>query len=224
MRLPRLLSAALVLAAFPAGARARQEAKSEPFAKEIAAFEAKDAAHPPPRDGIVFVGSSSVRLWKTAEAFPDLGVINRGFGGSQMSDSIRYASRIILPYRPRIVVVFAGGNDINAGKSPEQVAEDFKTLVGKIHGELPKTRIFFISLFPNVQRKSQDGKCQKANELIRSFAGTDPRLGYIDTASRMRAEDGGPRPELLRSDGLHMNDEGYKIWNELVGAVLRKAD
>jgi len=199
-----------------------QDPRAEPFAKEIEAFEAKDRTSPPPQNEIVIVGSSSIRMWKTAEAFPDLKVINRGFGGSQMSDSVRYAERIILPYKPRIVVVFAGGNDVNAKKTPEQVCADFKTLVGKIHDALPRTRVYFISLFPNVARKSQDAQCQKVNELIEAFTKTDERLGYIETASRMRSADGGPRPELLRPDGLHMNDDGYKIWNEVVGAVLRK--
>ncbi|HLY11696.1 MAG TPA: GDSL-type esterase/lipase family protein [Planctomycetota bacterium] len=199
-----------------------QEPKPAPFEKEIEAFEAKDQAAPPPRGEIVFVGSSSIRFWKSTEAFPDLQIINRGFGGSQMSDSVRYAERIILPYAPRIVVVFAGGNDVNAKKSPEQVADDFKALVAKIHGALPKTKVYFISLFPNVQRRSQNPACAKVNDLIEAFTKTDSRLGYIDTASRMRAEDGGPRPELLRPDGLHMNDDGYKIWNEIVGALLRK--
>ncbi|MBV8881866.1 MAG: hypothetical protein JO332_18045 [Planctomycetaceae bacterium] len=199
-----------------------QEPKAEPFAKEIEAFEAKDKASPPPQNEIVFVGSSSIRLWKSTEAFPDLKVINRGFGGSQMADSVRYAERIILPCKPRIVVVFAGGNDIAAKKTPEKVFEDFKALVGKIHGALPKTQVYFISLFPNVARRTQDAQCQMVNELIEAYTKSDERLGYIDTASKMRAADGGPRPELLRADGLHMNDDGYKIWNEIVGAVLRK--
>jgi lysophospholipase L1-like esterase len=209
----RVLLALLVLAA--------QDPKADKWEKDIAAFEAKDKTSPPPQNEIVLVGSSSIRMWKSAEAFPDLKVINRGFGGSEMADSLRYADRIILPYKPRIVVVFAGGNDINAKKSPEKVADDFKTLVAKIHGALPETRVYFISLFPNVQRKSQDSQCQKANALIEAFTKTDALLGYIDTASKMRSADGGPRPELLRDDGLHMNEDGYKIWNEIVGAVLR---
>jgi lysophospholipase L1-like esterase len=198
-----------------------QEAKPDKWEKDIAAFEEKDKAAPPPENGIVFVGSSSIRMWKTAEAFPDLKVVNRGFGGSEMGDAAKYAERIVLPYKPRTVVVFAGGNDINAGKSPEQVADAFKTLVGKIHAALPKTKVYYISLFPNVKRRTQDDKCVKANELIEAFTKGDARLGYIDTASKMRAADGGPRPELLRDDGLHMNDDGYKIWNEMLGPILR---
>ena len=203
------------------GLQAQGTSKPDRWEKDIAAFEEQDKASPPPTNEIVFVGSSSIRMWKSSEAFPDLKVINRGFGGSEMGDAATYAERIILPYKPRIVVVFAGGNDINAGKSPEQVADAFKSLVGKVHAALPKTKVFYISLFPNVKRRAQDEKCCKANELIQAYTKSDERLGYIDTASKMRAADGGPRPELLRDDGLHMNDDGYKIFNEIVGAVLR---
>src|SRR6185436_15839272 len=181
--------------------------KAEPFAKDIAAFEAKDKTSPPPENEIVFVGSSSIRMWKSTEAFPDLKVINRGFGGSQLADSVKYAERIILPYKPRIVVVFAGGNDIHSGKTPEVVADDFKALAKKIHEALPRTKVYYISLFPNVQRKSENPKCGKVNELIEAFIKTEAWMGYIDTASKMRAADGGPRPELLKEDGLHMNDD-----------------
>lgn len=200
-----------------------QDPKAEPFGKDIAAFEAKDKTSPPPENEIVFVGSSSIRMWKSTEAFPDLKVINRGFGGSQLADSVRYAERIILPYKPRIVVVFAGGNDIHSGKTPEVVADDFKALAKKIHDALPKTKVYYISLFPNVQRKSENPKCVQVNQLIEAYIKSEPWLGYIDTASKMRAADGGPRPELLKEDGLHMNDEGYKIWNEIVGPILRKS-
>src|SRR5262245_54068620 len=122
-----------------------QDAKADKWEKDIAAFEAQDKLKPPPENEIVFVGSSTIRMWKTADAFPDLKVINRGFGGSEISDAVRYADRIVLPYRPRIVVVFAGGNDINAGKTPEKVADDFKALVAKIHGALPRTRVYYLS-------------------------------------------------------------------------------
>jgi len=207
---------------FDSGVAALAQDKQDKWEKDIAAFEEKDKAAPPPQNEIVFVGSSTIRMWKTAEAFTDLKVLNRGFGGSQLSEAVTYAERIILPYKPRIVVVFSGGNDINAKKTPEQVAESFKALVGKIHGALPKTKIYYLSLFPNVKRKEQDAACVKVNDLIQAFIKTDERMGYIDTASKMRAADGGPRPELLLNDGLHMNADGYKIWNEIVGAVLRK--
>jgi lysophospholipase L1-like esterase len=190
---------------------------------DIRAFEAQDRAAPPAPGGVVFVGSSSIRLWNLREAFPDLPVLNRGFGGSQMADAARYAERIVIPCKPRVVVVFAGGNDINAGKSPEDVLAAFKDLVGKIHAALPETRVYFISLFPNLKRAAQDPACRRVNELIRAFAKTDSRLGFIDPRPRMEDAEGKARPELLREDGLHLNEEGYKIWNETVGPVIRAA-
>ncbi len=196
--------------------------QADKWEKDIAAFEAQDAKAPPPEGGIVFVGSSTIRMWKTKEGFPGLPVINRGFGGSQVSDAVRYCERLITKHKPKQVVVFAGGNDINAKKLPDQVLEDAKALAAKIHAALPEARIHFISLFPNVKRREQDGLCTEYNKKLEAFTKTDPRLNFIDTASKMRAADGGPRPELLAKDGLHMNEDGYKIWNELVGPILRR--
>jgi lysophospholipase L1-like esterase len=188
---------------------------------DIKKFEEQDHKSPPPENGIVFVGSSSIKLWKTKEAFPDLPVINRGFGGSEMGDAARFAERIVIAYKPKTVIAFAGGNDIHGGKTPEQVADAFKELAKKVHAALPKAKLYFISLFPNVARASEDDRCRKANDLIREFTKTDPGLGYIDTRSRMENPEGKARPELLGKDGLHMNEDGYKIWNEIVGKILR---
>ncbi len=203
--------------------RVGADPSTERWEKAIAAFEAQDKLAAPAQDGIVFVGSSSIRLWDLKKGLPDLPCINRGFGGSHMADSAYFADRIIIPYRPRVVVVFAGGNDIASGKSPEQVAADFQALTEKIHAPLPHMKIYFVSLFPTVARKKFDDKMKRANELIQEFAKTDPRLGYIDTRTRMTAADGGPRPELLCADNLHMNDAGYAIWNEIVGQTVREA-
>src|SRR5689334_9747608 len=111
---------------------------NQPFAAEINAFADADHDNPPPTNAIVFVGSSSIRLWKTlAQDFPNHQVINRGFGGSQIIDSVNYADRIVFPYKPRQIVMYAGGNDINAKKTPEQVFADYRAFVAKVHAELP---------------------------------------------------------------------------------------
>lgn len=190
--------------------------------KDIAAFEAKDKESPPPQGGIVFVGSSTIRMWKTQESFPDLKVVNRGFGGSAIADAVKYADRIVLPPKPRLVLLFAGGNDINSGKTPEQVFEDYKAFVKKVHDALPRTRVLFLSLFPNVARAAQDEKCRALNALIEAHAKTDERLGYIDVASKMRSPEGKARPELLLKDGLHMNADGYALVSGLVRPHLEK--
>src|SRR5438093_1816424 len=120
------------------------------FDAEIAAFEARDRTNPPPKNAILFIGSSSIRMWKTlAQDFPEHKVINRGFGGSEISDSVHFADRIVVPYRPTMIVMYAGGNDINAGKNPERVAADFKAFVEKVRTKLPETRIAYISIAPN---------------------------------------------------------------------------
>lgn len=197
-----------------------QDAKPDRWEADIAAFEKKDRENPPPQGEIVFAGSSTMRMWKTADSFPDLKVINRGFGGSQMADSVRYADRIILPYKPRIVVVYAGSNDLASGKTPETVLEDWKALVKKIHDALPKTRILFIATKPTIRRWAMIEKQKKLNELIAEHARSDKRLGFIETGAAFLGDDGKPRADLLLPDGLHLNAEGYKVLSAIVRPYL----
>ncbi len=144
-------------------------AAPEKWLQAIDKFTEADKTNPPVRNGIVFVGSSSIVLWKSLEKdFPGLPVINRGFGGSELYDSVFYADRIVTPYQPRAVVVYAGGNDLNAGKTPEKVHADFKDLVAKIHAAVPRARIVYIGLAPNPARWKIKDKSEKANALIAS--------------------------------------------------------
>jgi lysophospholipase L1-like esterase len=213
----------LVLASTMAVAQApAKAAPTDRWEKAIAAFEAHDKTDPPPRDGVLFAGASSIRLWDVKRAFPDLPCTNRGFGGSQMGDTLRYVERTVIPYHPRVIVVMTGGNDVAAGDTPEQVGDDFQALATKIHAKLPQTKIYYLSLYPSVRRVAIDDKIRKVNELIGAVIKTDPRLGYIDIRTRLSTADGGPRPELLRNDGLHLNDKGYAVCNEIVGPILRK--
>jgi len=193
------------------------------FEKEILAFEAADRTNPPPAGGVLFIGSSSIRLWKTlAEDFPKHRVLNRGFGGSQIIDSVRYHKRIVLPYKPRLIVLYAGGNDINAGKTPERVFADYQRFVTNILAALPETRIAYISIAPNPARWAQVDKVRAANSLIEAHTRTDARLAFIDVFPKMLGADGQPRPEIFVEDRLHMNAEGYKLWRGIVGPVLER--
>jgi lysophospholipase L1-like esterase len=193
--------------------------------KEIAAFEEKDRQNPPPKNAIVFVGSSSVRKWTTlTEDFPHHQVINRGFGGSQLIDSVHFADRIVLPYEPRMVVLYAGGNDIHAGKSAEQVFADFQAFVATIRAKLPKTEIAYISIAGNPSRWKEVEKVKEANGLIASYIKDKPGLKFIDVFPHMLGSDGLPRPEIFVADQLHMNAEGYKLWTQIVGQYLPAAD
>ena len=187
--------------------------------KEITAFEARDKTNPPPKGAILFVGSSSIRFWTNlAKAFPDKQVINRGFGGSEISDSIALADRIIFPYQPRLIVFYAGNNDIANGKSPERVIADFKTFLKLVHAKLPRTRVAYISIHPNPARWHLKDQVEAANQAISGIK--DKRFTFIDIWHPMLGEDGKPRPELFRPDKLHMNEQGYAIWTSIIRPYL----
>lgn len=207
----------LGLALFAASLVAQAKETTIPFESEIAAFAAKDKAAPPPPGGILFAGSSSIRLWKTLEAdFPGYPVINRGFGGSQIADSTAVAERIILPCQPRVVLLYAGDNDLAAGKSPQQVAEDFKAFVAKISAALPRVQIAFIAIKPSPSRWKLAEKVREANALIKDFTERNPRLRFIDVYTPMIGANGEPRKSLFIADQLHMNPSGYALWTSLI--------
>jgi lysophospholipase L1-like esterase len=188
-----------------------------PFDREIRAFEAADKDKPPAPGGVLFVGSSSIRLWTTlADDFPGVPVINRGFGGSKIADSTRYADRIVIPYQPKTIVFYAGDNDIAGGKKPDRVLADYKAFVEKVHASLPNTRILFISIKPSIKRWALIDAIREANQLVKDFSVSSDKLGYIDIVPQMLGPDGKPRAELLREDGLHMTRAGYEIWRDAV--------
>lgn len=184
--------------------------------KNIQAFEAKDKEKPPALGGILFVGSSSIRLWDTEKCFPGLGIINRGFGGSQMEDSVYYAPRIVLPYQPKTIAVYAGDNDIQSGKTPQAVLKDFQQFVKIVHHSLPETRIVYIAIKPSISRWDKVDRMREANHAIRAFAEATEGVEFADIDTPMIGEDGRPRPSLFRDDGLHLNEEGYALWTKIL--------
>ena len=187
---------------------------------EIKAFEASDRTNPPPQGAILFVGSSSIRIWKTlAQDFPGHQVINRGFGGSKIADSTAFADRIIVPYHPSMVALYAGDNDLAAGNTPAQVVADYRAFVRKIRAKLPDATIAFISIKPSPSRWHLHDKMQAANHQIASMKGN--KLIFIDVYSAMLGADGKPRPELFLPDGLHMNAAGYRLWTSIIEPRLK---
>ena len=215
---PAALAAQTVAAPPPAAVVESGHAKWE---SEIAAFEKTDREKPPEKGGVLFIGSSSIRLWKTlARDFPNHRVLNRGFGGSQISDSVHFADRIIIPYAPRLIILYAGGNDLNAGKSVDRVVKDFEAFVATVHARLPQTRIAYISVAGNPARWAQVEKVKAVNARIAQITRTNPKLQFIDTFTHMLGPDGLPRPEIFSPDRLHMNEEGYKLWTEIVRPYL----
>jgi lysophospholipase L1-like esterase len=221
-----LLVCGLVTAAgsFAVGAPEAKSSNPDParFKNEIAAFRAWDRKNAFPRDGVLFVGSSSIRLWPTAESFPDLPVINRGFGGSHISDVNHFADKIVIPYAPRLIVFYAGDNDVADGKSPQQVFNDFRAFARRVHEQLPATTIVFLPIKPSVLRWKKWPQMQAVNARVKELSRNDERLVYVDTASPMLNAHGRPRAELFRKDGLHLNAKGYAIWNETLAPVLSR--
>ncbi|HEX3631561.1 MAG TPA: SGNH/GDSL hydrolase family protein [Casimicrobiaceae bacterium] len=188
----------------------------------LAAFAAADDKEAPPPGGVLFVGSSSIRLWDGLEkdfaALPV--VIKRGFGGSKLSDCVHYLDRLVIRYRPRLVLVYAGDNDLAEGKTASDVLHQFEAFVQGVRSALPETRIAFISIKPSPARASLLPEIRRANTLVEQFAATQSGVAYVDVYSPMLAADGTPRRELFKPDALHLNDSGYALWTSVISRYV----
>lgn len=212
----------VVLCVLGVTSSALAESRWEP---SIQKFEAADEKNPPAKGSIVFVGSSSIVYWKTAKDFPEWDIINRGFGGSQTADSVEFANRIVLKYEPRQVVIYAGDNDIAAGKSAQTVFDDTKQLFGIIQDALPETSIIYVAIKPSIARWKLVDEMREANSKIRTeLCEKDDRIEFLDIDTPMLGDDDMPMPELFIADGLHMTPAGYKIWNDAIRPLLKKKD
>ena len=189
---------------------------------EIARYEASDRNAPPAPGGIVFVGSSSIRLWTTlASDFPGLPVLNRGFGGSTLLEVIHFTPRIVLPYRPRMIVLYAGDNEIFGGRSPQWVAADYQTFVRLVRSTLPTARIVFVSVKPSPARWALNAQVREANRLVRAITATDTLQTFVDVFTPMLNVAGRPRPELFVADSLHMSAAGYALWRSRLAPIVK---
>ena len=198
-----------------------EDPSPERFAKQIDVFAQQDAEQMPAEGVIVFTGSSSIRRWDLPASFGDLDAINRGFGGSHISDVIHYADRVVLKYRPRTVVFFCGGNDLAGDKTPEQVAGDFREFTKLLFDELPKTRLIVFPGKPSTKRWEIVDRVRKLNDLLWTEARADDRITLLDGAFDLMLDDqGAVREDLFVEDGLHLNEEGYKLWTGLVKPLL----
>lgn len=213
-RARRYLLVGLLASSITAPALA-QPAASDQWAAAMQAFAAQDAQAPPVKGGIVFVGSSSIRLWDLGTSFPGLPAINRGFGGSQLVDAVRHVDLLVLKHAPKTVVLYAGDNDLAAGKTPATVLADFNAFVSKVHAALPQARIAFVGIKPSLARWTIVDKVREANALVRAACDKDDRLGFIDVDGPMLGYDGKPRADLFVADGLHLSPAGYALWTTL---------
>lgn len=198
-----------------------QQTQTDPWAKEMAAFEAQDR-QALATGGVVFVGSSSIRLWDLDKSFPDLHALNRGFGGSQIADAVAHVDLLVLRHKPRTVIFYSGDNDIAGGRTPQQVRADFEAFVSKVHAALPATGIAFIGIKPSIQRWALIERIREANAAVRDVCARDDRLGFIDVDGPMLGWDEKPRRDLFVQDGLHLSPRGYALWTALVDPFVQR--
>ena len=203
-------------------------AQTEPYTREkewereIAAMLEIDVRQTPPSNPVVFTGSSSIRMWRSLrQDFPHLNVINRGFGGSHLEDLVFFAPKIVLPYKPKKIVIYSGENDVEAGQSADNVLADFKAFVEFRDKSLPGVPIVYISMKPSVLRWAKWPEMKRGNDLIKAEAARRKRITFVDISERMLGADGKPRPELFLADGLHLNAAGYALWREILLLYLK---
>lgn len=193
------------------------------WSASMEAFAAADLRQAPQPGGVVFVGSSSIRMWNDLEtSFADHPVvIKRGFGGSQLIDCVKLVHRLVLPYKPRLVVVYAGENDLAEGVSPWAVTQRFADFVQSVKAELPQARIAFVSIKPSPSRAGMLAAVRETNAMIKAYSQIEAQLDFIDVFSPMLGADGQPRPELFLGDRLHLNADGYTIWQRVIAQHLK---
>lgn len=196
-----------------------------PFYDEIQHFKKLDSAHFPPKNAVLFVGSSSIRKWQDIQNyFPNETVINRGFGGSELTDAIRYANDIIIPYHPREIVIYSGENDLAYSDSvtPEIVLKRFETLFNIIRSAMPKVPIVYVSIKPSPSREKLMPEMLEANKLIKQFLNSKSKTIFVDVYHKMLDKSGKPMPDIFLDDNLHMNAKGYHIWQKAIEPYLEK--
>ncbi|TXK49368.1 G-D-S-L family lipolytic protein [Pontibacter qinzhouensis] len=201
-----------------------QELPLPPFWNEIQEFKQQDSVQMPPKEAILFVGSSSFRLWPNMQQMlPEYTVINRGFGGSNLLDLKRYLPDIVFPYQPRQIVIYSGENDIASDTvEAEEVLLRFENVFQAIREELPEVPIVYITIKPSPDRERYMPLMRKANELIKNYLNDKPKTTFIDVYKPMLQKNGKPRTDIFIQDNLHMNEKGYAIWVKALKPHLLK--
>ncbi len=195
------------------------------FEKQVQVYEASDKTTPPPKNAILLVGDSQFFRWKTlGEDLPDYTIINRGIDSFQFSDILHFYDRLVTPYKPRMIVLHVGGNDVHNGKTAERVLADFKTFVAKVRAVQPKIPIAFSSTTPGPGRWDEAEKRKQTNKLLKDYIATQKNLHLIDLWDAMLTKDGQPREDLWVADRIHPNHDGYLIRVKIMRPLLGKPD
>lgn len=206
----------LALALITLTSQAKENCNPEVFQDEVEKLVASDETNRVEPGGVVFVGSSSIRMWDLKKWFPGEEYLNRGFGGSQICHSTYFFDKLVARHKPQLVVFYAGDNDIASGKSPEQVLKDFQAFAAKLTDKLPEARLVYIAIKPSIARWQLADKMRKANELIAAECEQNENFVFVDVWAPMLNDQGEPRGDVFLSDGLHMNEKGYELWVELI--------
>ena len=199
------------------------QADPKRFAASIAAFHTQDQVQPPPKQAILFIGSSIFRLWNDLkEQMAPLPVFNRAFGGSQTADLLFYMDQVVLPYEPRMIVYYCGSNDINAGIGPDRIFDGFRRFVERVHDKLPETRVVFVSIHRAPQKKAQWDQVNEANRLVEQYCRRNKLLAYVDVNPAIFDREGNPRLDLYLPDLLHFKAPAYVGFTAILKPELEK--
>jgi lysophospholipase L1-like esterase len=226
--LRRIMSAAgLILFLSQAVPANQPECKGPQFWQvNIDKFVQADGENFPPANAVLFMGSSSIRFWDLKKYFPDLLSINRGFGGSCIAESAYFLDQIAVPYKPRLIVLYSGENDVATQpvETPEQIAADLEKFMSAVDEKLPGTPIIYLSIKPSPARWALWPKSRETNKLLKTSCERRPDCRFLDVSSVLLGEDGKPNPELYHPEdgGLHLNDQGYELWTGLLAPLLEK--
>lgn len=201
------------------GARTEEPSRWE---KEMAAFREREAESPSPEGAVLFVGSSTIRLWELEASWPDAKIINNGFGGSTLSDAIRHFDTLLEPYRPSAVVIYSGDNDMSKGRGIEGTTADFKTIADRIRKQHPGVPVLILAIKPSVKRWNLWPEMKEVNEAVAAYCAVGKGLHFVDVATPMLGEGGAmPDSSWFREDGLHLSEKGYAEWTRIVGDALK---
>jgi len=215
---------ALLLAAAVPGFAAETPPENR-FEKQVRLYEEGDRTNPPPQGAILLAGDSQFFRWKTyREDLPGYTIVNRGIDSFQTSDLVQFTERLVLPHRPRLIVLHVGGNDVHNGKSPERVLADFRAFVAKVRAVLPQVPIFFSSITPGPGRWDEAAQRKATNQVIKDYIATQPDLKFIDLWDAMLTPEGKPREDIWVEDRVHPNHAGYLIRVGIMRPLLGPPD